>query len=204
MKHPLLTVSLLSAAAVLSAAPSLKNTPNSSGLVYERIGAGYVQNDVFAGFTLSGAAFVNDSILVGGSYTNLDGRKGYKSTSGELSRFNLGYVVNVGPGDIIFGASYGQGHMYNNAEVYVADEMTFGVSYRQAIVEDFEFLLGVNRVSSKSLDAITLQYQDVDGTAFNLSLRYNFTRQLDLTAGYALQKQSLGGNTFNVSLGYNF
>lgn len=204
MKHTLLTVSLLSAAAALSAATSINSTPNSSGLVYERIGAGYVRNDVFSGFTLAGAAFVNDSILVGGSYTNLDGRKSYSNTSGELSRFNLSYVVNVGSGDIIFTGSYGQGHMYNSAEVYVADEMTFGISYRQLIIEDLEFLVGVNRVSSKSLDAVTLDYLDVDGTAFNLALRYNISRQFDVTAAYTLQKESLGGNTLNLSVGYNF
>lgn len=204
MKHTLLTVSLLSAAAALSAAGSVNATPNPSGLVYERIGAGYVRNDVFTGFTLTGAAFVNEAILVGGSYTNLDGRKSYKNTSGELSRFNLSYVVNVGSGDVVFTGGYGQGHLYNSAQVYVADEMTFGISYRRQIVEDFEFLVGVNRVSSKSLDVVTLEYIDVDGTAFNLSLRYNISRQFDVTAAYSMQKESLGGNTLNISLGYNF
>ncbi len=206
MKHTLLTASLLSAAAALSAASSLKSTPNPSGLVYERIGAGYVQNDVFSGFTLSGAAFVNESLLVGGSYSNIDGRKDYADTSGELSRFNLNYVLFTGAGDVIIGASYGQGNMYSDSEVVVADEMAFGISYRQAIIEELEFVVGYQRISSKAgyVDAFSLNAQDVDGSAFNFALRFNINRQFDLTASYTLQKDSLGGNTLNLSAGYNF
>lgn len=206
MKNTLLTVSLLSAAAALSAASGANSTPNPSGLVYERIGAGYVRNSVFSGFALSGAAFVNESLLIGGSYTNMDGRKDYKDTSGELARFNLNYVLYTGAGDVIIGASYGQGNMYSDNEVVVADEMAFGVSYRQAIVDDLEFTVGYQRVSSKAgyVDAFSLNAQDVDGSAFTLALRYNITRQFDVTATYTLQKESLGGNTLNLSAGYNF
>ena len=206
MKNTLMTVSLLSAAAALSAAGSTNSTPNPSGLVYERIGAGYVQNEVFSGFTLSGAAFVNESLLIGGSYSNIDGRKGYADTSGELSRFNLSYVLYVGAGDIIFGTSYGQGNMYSDSEVVVADEMIFGITYRQAINENFEFSLGFNRVSSKAgyVGISGFDAQDVDGSAFNLAVRCNITREFDVTAAYTLQKDSLGGNTLNLSVGYNF
>ena len=206
MKHTLLTTSLLAAAASLSAATSLNSTPNPSGLVYERIGVGYVQNKVFSGFNLSGAAFVNESILVGGSYSNIDGRKNYKDTSGELSQFNLSYVLFTGAGDVIFGTSYGQGNMYSDNKVVVADEMTFGISYRQALVENLEFIVGYQRIASKAgyIDSVALDAQDVSGSAFSLSLRCNVTRQLDLTASYTLQKESLGGNTLNLSAGYNF
>ncbi len=206
MKHTLLTVSLLSAAAAVSAASSVNSTPNPSGLVYERIGAGYVKNDVFSGCNLSGWAFFNDSLLIGGSYSNIDGRKDYKDTSGELSRFNLNYVLFTGTGDVIIGASYGQGNMYSDAEVVVADEMAFGISYRQAIIDELEFMVGYQRISSKAgyVDAFNLNAQDVDGSAFNLALRYNITRQFDVTASYTLQKESLGGNTLSLSAGYNF
>lgn len=211
MKHTLLTASLLSAAAALSAAYPGNSTPNESGLVYERVALGYVQNDVFKGVTLSGAAFVNENILIGGSYSDIDGRKDYHGVNGELSRFNLGYVFFVGTGDIQVSASYGQGNMYGPGAVVVADETTFGISYRQQIVENLEFSVGYARVNSTQGGLVDLgggsvgfAAADVDGDLFNLSLRLNLSRQFDITATYGFQKEELGGDTINISVGYNF
>jgi hypothetical protein len=211
MKNTLLTVSLLSAAAALSAASSVNSTPNPSGLVYERIALGYAQNDIFSGVTLSGAAFLGEGLLVGGSYSDIEGRKGYDGVSGELSRFNVGYVFFVGTGDLQVSASYGQGNMYGPGALVVADETVFGISYRQQIVESLEFSIGYARVSSTQgalVDvgggSVGFAAQKVNGDLFTFALRYNINRQFDVTASYGFQKDNLGGDTLNLSVGYNF
>ncbi len=169
-----------------------------------------MQNDIFDGVTLSGAAFLNEGLLVGGSYSDIDGRKDFKGVSGKLSRFSLGYVFFVGSGDIQLNASYGQGNMYGSGAVVAADETVFGISYRQQLVEGLEFSLGYSRVDTTQGALVdvggTNEFfsQEVDGNLFNITLRYNFSRQFDITASYGFQKDSLGGDTLNISVGYNF
>lgn len=213
MKHTYLTIPVLLAAAALSAQSagnSAAGTPNPSGLVYERIGVGYVQNDAYDGIHLSGSAILGDALLVGGSYSDIEGRKLFSGVSGDYSRFQLGYVFYVGTGDVIVTAGYGQGNMYNDLAVVVQDEFAFGIAYRQAIGAGFEFTVGYTRVETTLAglyDDGTLfgaDASDENANVFILGLRYNLSREFDVTANYSFQDEDVGGDLLSVSAGYNF
>ena len=211
MMKNILTLTLLTSASALCAANAAARTPNPSGLVYDRVGIGYVQNDAYDGIQLSGAAILGEGFLVGGSYSNIDGRKDFAGVDGEYSRFHIGYVFYVGAGDIIVTAGYGQGNMYGDAAVVVQDEMALGIAYRQAIAAGLEFSVGYSRIDSTVAAVVDLgggiiglDALEEDANVFTLGLRYNFSRQFDLTATYSFQKDEVGGDMLAISAGYNF
>ena len=69
MKNTLLTVSLLSAAAALSA-----QSAGSPKMSYDFIRAGYVQGEEIKGIAVSGTALLGEHVLIGGSYQDLTAR----------------------------------------------------------------------------------------------------------------------------------
>lgn len=206
-----LTLAFLTTASALCAANTASGTPNPSGLVYDRVGVGYVQNDAYDGIQVLGTAVLGEGLLVGGSYSNIDGRKDFSGVDGEYSRFQLGYVFYVGAGDIIVTAGYGQGNMYGDDAVVVQDELAFGIAYRQAIAAGLEFSVGYTRIDTTVAGVVDLgggiiglDAADEDANVFTLGLRYNFSRQFDLTATYSFQKDEVGGDLLSISAGYNF
>ena len=132
MKHTLLTVSLLSAAAALSA-----QSAGSPKMSYDFIRAGYVQGEEIKGLAISGTALLGEHVLIGGSYQDLTARN-LDDVDGEASTFNLGARFGVGSGDIIIGASYGQlqgAGIDGGSVVAVAANVTsLGIAYRHEAV----------------------------------------------------------------------
>ena len=195
MKHtPILLLTLVAASA--SAAPAI-----GSGLNYNRIGLGYESNDSLKSLVISGEAKLGDFILVGGSYSDVDGKGYYDGTSGYISRFGLGAVFSAGPGDIILRASYGQGNLSSDLYLGVADERSFGVSYRAELGGGFEGEVGYARVRTRMVGDFLLISND---NVFKASVRYNFTKNFDVSLAYAFQDKLVGGDNFGISAGYSF
>ena len=72
MKHtPILLLTLVAASA--SAADGL-----GSGLNYNRLGLGYESNDSIKSIVVSGEAKLGEYVLVGGSYSDVDGKGIYE------------------------------------------------------------------------------------------------------------------------------
>jgi hypothetical protein len=195
MKHtPILLLTLVAASA--SAADGL-----GSGLNYNRLGLGYESNDSIKSIVVSGEAKLGEYILVGGSYSDVDGKGVYDGAGGYISRFGLGVVFNAGPGDVIFRASYGQGNLTDGISLGVADERSFAISYRTAIGAGFEGELGYARVRTRMVGDWLLESND---NVFKATLRYNLSKNFDVSLAYSLQDDIVGGNNFGLSAGYSF
>ena len=199
MKHtPILLLTLVAASA--SAAVGTENSLN-----YDRIGVGYESDDALKSFVVSGEAKLGEYVLVGGSYSDVDGKGLLDGTSGNIARFSLGAVFNAGPGDVILRASYGQGHLTDNADIAVADERSFGVSYRAAIGAGFEGEVGYTRVRTRIPFVLAgLQLFTSNDDVFKATLRHNITKNFDVSVSYAFQSDDVGGNKVGVSAGYSF
>jgi hypothetical protein len=200
MKHiPILLLTLVAA----SASAAVGNELN-----YNRVGLGYESNDLLKSVVVSGEAKLGDYVLVGGSYSDVTGKGDNDGYDGNIVRFGLGAVFTAGPGDLIFRASYGQGNIATDDFVSagVADERSYGLSYRANIGAGFEGELGYSRVRTRMAG-----YNNVDIAAgilsdnvFKVTLRHNFTKNLDIRVTYLFQDDFIGGDTFGVSAGYSF
>jgi hypothetical protein len=198
MKHtPILLLSLIAASA--SAAVG------GSGLNYDRLGVGYESDDALKSIVISGEAKLGDYVLVGGSYSDVDGKGLLDGTSGNIARFSLGAVFNAGPGDVIVRASYGQGHLTDGVDIAVADERSFGVSYRAELGAGFEGEVGYTRVRTRIPFVLAgLQLFTSNDDVFKATLRHNITKNFDVSVSYAFQSDDVGGNKVGVSAGYSF
>ncbi len=195
MKHtPILLLTLVAASA--SAADGL-----GSGLNYNRLGLGYESNDSIKSIVVSGEAKLGEYVLVGGSYSDVDGKGIYDGAGGYISRFGLGVVFSAGPGDVILRASYGQGNLTDGISLGVADERSFGISYRTAIGSGFEGELGYARVRTRMVGDWLLESND---NVFKATLRYNISKNLDVSLAYSFQDDLVGGDNFGLSVGYSF
>ena len=207
MKHTLLTVSLLSAAAALSA-----QSVGSPKMSYDFIRAGYVQSEEIKGYGISGTALLGDHVLVGGSYQDLTARN-LDDVDGEATSFNLGARFGVGSGDIIIGASYGQlqgAGVDGGSVVAVAANVTsLGVTYRHSFNETWEAFVSYDRVRTEYAagtydldtgDALVGAASQSDNM-FGVAVRCNVTKEIDVTVGYAWVD---GDGAFSLSAGYNF
>ena len=194
MKHtPILLLTLLAAAA--SAAPG------DAGLNYNRLGLGYESNDSIKSIVVSGEAKLGEYVLVGGSYSDVDGKGIYDGAGGYISRFGLGVVFSAGPGDLILRASYGQGNLTDGISLGVADERSFGISYRTVLGGGFEGELGYARVRTRMVGDWLLESND---NVFKATLRYNISKNFDVSLAYSFQDDLVGGNNFGLSAGYSF
>ena len=205
---------LLLAAAVTPAfaqtAPAAK-----SGLNYNRIAVGYSSDDLLKGYNVTATALLANSIIVSGIYDDVDTKGDASGLSGKLSGFGLAYKFSVGPGDLAIGYSYKTGTVYGEFDNYVAvglmsaEQKGFNINYRQAINSQFEFSVGYARIQTLAA-AIAISgsvgIADLDSTdnSYNIGLRYNITKNLDLSLNYAFQDENAGGDKFGVSVGYNF
>jgi hypothetical protein len=205
MKHTLLTVTLLSAAAAVSA-----QSAGSPKMSYDFIRAGYVQGEEIKGIALSGTALLGEHVLIGGSYQDLTARN---LVDGEASTFNLGARFGVGSGDIIIGASYGQlqgAGVDGGSVVAVAANVTsLGIAYRHSFSETWEAFVSYDRVRTEYAAG---SYDLSTGTAlvgaasqsdnqFGVAVRCNVSKEIDVTFGYAWVD---GDGAWSLSAGYNF
>ena len=207
MKHTLLTVSLLSAAAALSA-----QSAGSPKMSYDFIRAGYVQGEEIKGIAVSGTALLGEHVLIGGSYQDLTARN-LDDVDGEATTFNLGARFGVGSGDIIIGASYGQlqGAGFDGGSVVAvaANVTSLGVTYRHSFNDSWEAFVSYERVrteyaaGSYDLDTGTafVGAASQSDNLFGLAVRCNVTKEIDVTLGYAWID---GDGAFSLSAGYNF
>jgi hypothetical protein len=197
MKHtPILLLTLIAASA--SAAPG-----TGSGLNYNRLGVGYESDDALKSIVISGEAKLGEYVLVGGSYSDVDGKGLLDGTSGNIARFSLGVVFNAGPGDVIVRASYGQGNLTDGVDIAVADERSLGVSYRAELGAGFEGELGYARVRTR-IPFIGLGLFTSNDDVFSTSVRYNISKNFDVKLTYAFQSDDVGGNKVGLSAGYSF
>jgi hypothetical protein len=150
---------------------------------------------------ISGEAKLGEYLLVGGSYSDVDGKGVFDGGSGYISRFGLGVVVSAGAGDVILRVSYGQGNLTDGVSLGVADERSFGISYRTAIGAGFEGEVGYARVRTRMVGDWLLTSND---NVFSASVRYNFTKNFDVKLSYAFQSDDVGGNKVGLSAGYSF
>jgi len=206
-KHTLLTVSLLSAAAALSA-----QGLGSPKMSYDFIRAGYVQSDEVKGLGISGTALLGDHVLVGGSYQDLTARN-LDDVDGEATTFHLGARFGVGSGDIIVGASYGQlqgaGLDGGTAVAVAANVTSLGITYRHSFNETWEAFVSYDRVRTEyAAGSYDLSTGLAAGAAasqsdnqFGVAIRCNVTKEIDVTAGYSWID---GEGAWSLSAGYNF
>jgi hypothetical protein len=203
MKHtPILLLTLVAASA--AAAPY--------GVVhdlnYNRLGVGYETDKYLKSVVVSGEAKLGEYLLVGGSYSDVTGKGADVGLNGKFSRFGLGLAFNAGPGDLILRATYGQGNLESAdfSAFGVADETSVGLSYRAALGNGFEGELGYarvhNRVAGTNLDAAAAFIKN--DNVVKASLRYDITKNIDVTVSYAFRSSVVGGNSFGLSAGYSF
>lgn len=203
MKHTPTTLLLALLAASAPAAVDVGNELN-----YNRVGVGYESNDLLKSFVVSGEAKLGEYVLVGGSYSDVAGKGNNDGYDGNIVRFGLGAVFTAGPGDLIFRASYGQGNIatsdYNSAGV--ADESSFGLSYRAALGAGFEGELGYARVRTRmaGYNNVNIAAGILNDNVFRVTLRHNFTSNFDVRVTYLFQDDFIGGDTFGISAGYSF
>ena len=204
MKHtPILLLTLVAAAA--SAAPG------DAGLNYNRVSVGYLSSDAMKGFTVGGTAeLAHSGVLISGSYSDVDGKGDLTGLGGYMTGFGLAYKFNVGAGDLAVGLGYQQGQFGASNGVAQAEQTSLGLQYRQALGSSLEFSVGYQRVRT-NIGALEVQGGFVFAGAaseneniFNVGLRYNLTKNFDLSLTYAFTGTSAGGDAFGLSAGYSF
>jgi hypothetical protein len=206
---------LLLAAAVTPA--FAQNAPVAkSSLNYNRIAVGYSDDDLLKGYNITASALLANSIIISGIYDDVDAKGDAAGLKGKLSGFGLAYKFNVGPGDLAIGYSYKTGTVYGDYENYAAsglasaEQKGFNINYRQAINSHFEFSVGYSRLDTLigliETDGSIVGANSIDSStnSYNIGLRYNVTKNLDLSLNYAFQDENAGGDKFGVSVGYNF
>ena len=205
MKHtPILLLTLVAASASAAAGAG-------SGLNYNRAEVGYVTSDALKGFNVSATAeLANSGVLVSGTYADVDGKGDIAGFGGYLTGFGLAYKFNVGAGDLAVGLGYQQGQFGASNGFAVAEQTSLGLQYRQALGSSAEFSVGYQRVRT-NLGALTVSGGFINGLVgsesdniFNVGLRYNFTKNFDLSVTYAFTGTSAGGDALGISAGYSF
>jgi hypothetical protein len=199
---------LLLAAAVT---PAFAVTQSAKpGLSYDRVAVGYSSNDSLKGYDLSASALIGSTIIVSGVYQDVTGKGVLTGASGRITGFGLAYKFNVGPGDLAIGYQYSQGQLGYSTGFAIAEQKGFGINYRQAINENFEFSIGYARLST-ALGAVTVVngyvYGDIASetdNVFNVAARVNFNKNLNAQISYVFQNKNAGSNTLGISLGYSF
>jgi hypothetical protein len=180
------------------------------GLSYDRVAVGYTSNDSLKGYDLTASALIGNSLIVSGLYQDVTGKGDLSGVTGRITGFGLAYKFNVGPGDLAIGYQYSQGQLGAYDGFAIAEIKGFGLNYRQAINETFEFSVGYARVST-ALGALAVVGGNVAGgvaseasNVFNVAARVNFNKNLNAEISYAFQNKNAGSNTLGISLGYNF
>jgi hypothetical protein len=205
MKHtPILLLTLIAAAA--SAAPGIGNELN-----YNRVSVGYLASDAMKGFSVGGTAeLANSGVLISGSYSDVDGKGDLAGLGGYMTGFGLAYKFHVGSGDLAVGLGYQQGQFGASNAFAVAEQTSLGLQYRQALGSNVEFSVGYQRVRTNigALVAVGgIVYGDVasdNDNIFNVGLRYNLSKSLDLSLTYAFTGESAGSDAFGLSVGFSF
>jgi hypothetical protein len=206
MKHTPSILLLTLVAASASAAPGLGNELN-----YNRVSVGYLTSDAMKGFTVAGTAeLANSGVLISGSYSDVDGKGDISGFGGYMTGFGLAYKFNVGAGDLAVGLGYQQGQFGASNGFAVAEQTSLGLQYRQALGSSAEFSVGYQRARTNigALVAVGgVIYGDVGSdneNIFNVGLRYNLSKNLDLSLTYAFTGESAGGDALGLSVGYSF
>ena len=206
MKHTPTILLLTLVAASASAAVDVGNELN-----YNRVGVGYVASDAMKGFSVSASADIaNSGVLVSGSYSDVDGKGDISGFGGYMTGFGLAYKFNVGAGDLAVGLGYQQGQFGASNGFAVAEQTSLGLQYRQALGSNLEFTVGYQRVRTNigGLVAVgNVIFGDVTSeneNIFNLGLRYNLSKNIDLSLTYAFTGESAGGDALGLSVGYSF
>jgi len=206
MKHtPILLLTLVAASA--SAAPGIGNELN-----YNRVGVGYVTSDALKGFNVTASAdLANSGVLVSGSYADVDGKGDLAGYGGYMTGFGLAYKFSVGSGDLAVGLGYQQGQFGASNGVAQAEQTSLGLQYRQALGSSAEFTLGYQRVRTNigalEVDGFGNVYAGAGSSnenIFSVGLRYNLSKNLDLSLTYAFTGTSAGGDALGLSAGYSF
>ena len=215
MKHiiPTLTLTTLAAASAMAQTAAVKG----NGLTYDRLSVGYGQTDTTKGLSGSFTALLGDTVVVGGTYSDLDGRKDFDGVSGNGNSFLVGAKFSVGPGDLIVSYAYTQLQLsgfddtLGLAAALAGDTDTFGLTYRYALNSTIELSAGVSRVSGDAA-FLVVDYSvapaevaladtvDFSDTTYSLGIRFNVTKQFDISAGYTFADE----NGWTLSAGYNF
>ena len=203
MKHtPILLLTLVAA----SASAAVGNELN-----YNRVSVGYLASDAMKGFSVGGTAeLANSGVLISGSYADVDGKGDLAGYGGYMTGFGLAYKFNVGAGDLAVGLGYQQGQFGASNGVAQAEQTSLGLQYRQALGSSLEFSVGYQRVRT-NIGALEVQGGFVFAGAaseneniFNVGLRYNLSKNLDLSLTYAFTGTSAGGDALGLSVGYSF
>jgi len=92
----------------------------------------------------------------------------------------------------------------------VAEQTALSIQYRQALGNSVEFSVGYQRVRT-NIGALTVSGGFINGAVasdneniFNVGLRYNLTKNFDLSLTYAFTGSSAGGDALGLSAGYSF
>lgn len=211
MKHTTPILTLVALAAAASAAPGVAG---SSALTYDRISVGYSQSDNIKGYNVGFTASLGDHLIVAGNYADLSSRNLPVNIDGKGNSVGLGLKFNAGPGDIILSYSYAQlqlgGALGTDVYLGAADGGIYGLNYRAALNSTVEINVGVSR---NNVSGVVLAYDltppatvstsvlSQTSTEYNLGLRFNVTKQFDISAGYTYTTNS---NGWNVSAGFSF
>ena len=203
MKHPPLLLTLVAASASAAGV--------GSGLNYNRAEIGYVTSDAVKGFNVSATAeLANSGVLVSGTYADVDGKGDIAGFGGYMTGFGLAYKFSVGAGDLAVGLGYQQGQFGASNGFAVAEQTSLGLQYRQALGSNAEFSVGYQRVRT-NIGALVAVGGVINGAVgsendniFNVGLRYNFTKNFDLSLTYAFTGTSAGGDALGISAGYSF
>jgi hypothetical protein len=209
MNTPLLTVTLLSAAAALSAqsAASPQMSYDFIRITHDGKLSGGTESGKLTGLGVSGSVLFGEHIVVGAAWRDFNSEN---SLEGDIKSLSLGYRLGVGSGDIIVGASYGQAEGNGSPPIVIdAEIMALNLTYRHAFSSSFEGFVSYSRVRTElaagSYNLNTLAAVGASTTlsdnVFGLALRYNLTRALDVTVGY---NWTGSDGAVSVSAGYNF
>ena len=198
MKHIIPTlalITLVAASAVAQVAGAKKNA-----LSYDRVGVSWSQNDLLDGFGINGTALLGDYLLVSGSYSDFDSRSWAFSGSATGNTVGIGARIPVGPGDVIVSYQYIQiqlgGFDTSSGDPIIGagDGDTWNVSYRAAVGGNFELSAGIGSTNTSSLvllydlgaDTVDAAFERVSDTPINLGVRYNFSKNFDVSLGYVI------------------
>ena len=148
--------------------------PGDVGLNYNRVSVGYLASDAMKGFSVGGTAELANSGVL------ISGSYSDVDGKGDLDGLG-GYMTGFG---LAYKFNVGSG------------DLAVGLGY-QRVRTNIGGLVAVGGV-------IFGDVASENDNIFNVGLRYNLSKNLDLSLTYAFTGESAGGDALGLSVGYSF
>ena len=206
MKNNIITLSMCVAAVSAFSQTAASNVgPSYNSVQVQYVGSNKLDAvRILAEAQLGWSNFFVDGQVAAGSGSGSFSGGAYRSEG-----VNLGYKINVGPGDINLLVGYNQEQQekpFTTAYTGFGSDLNLGLAWRQKINEAIEYGIIYQHWSGSFNYSSPIQKVANNDDSIYAEIRYHFIGKWDLGLAYQWDKSSSSSSnsTWFVGLGYNF